>query len=214
MTGTIFGHPNRKPPRESENQKFAGPAAQRRVRSCLKLLFNWFSLIIVPPRGAWASEVPAPSPRHPRAIPAPSPRHSLSKLTFYPPRSFSSFFCRPGGLKKICLPPSVADRLPHTFPDASGAHFGTNFGLENALFLIFCWSRRSSFWGWFFTQCWLRVSSEIRLLRALREKGAYGLRPTKPLDLQDFCMCAAPPATQQGRQQRTINRIEKGSKQT
>ena len=34
------------------------------------------------------------------------------------------------------LPPSVADRLPHTFPDASGVHFGTNFGLKNALLLI------------------------------------------------------------------------------
>ena len=26
---------------------------------------------------------------------------------------------------------SVADRLPHTFPEASGVHFGTNFDLKN-----------------------------------------------------------------------------------
>ena len=29
---------------------------------------------------------------------------------------------------------SVADRLPHTFPEASGVHFGTNFGLKNVHF--------------------------------------------------------------------------------
>ena len=102
--------------------------------SCLKLLLNWLSLIIVPPRGSWASEVPASSPRR-----------SLSKSTRYPPRTFSSFFCRLGGLKKTFLPPSVADRLPHTFPDASGVHFGTSFGLnKNVLLLICFWFRRSS----------------------------------------------------------------------
>ena len=130
--GCLFFWRRAGPPSRS-GLKFAGPAAQRRVRSCLKLLLNRFSLIIVLPRGAWASEVPASSPRHP----APSPRHSLSSLTRYPPRSFSSLFGRPGGLKKSFLPPSVADRLLHTFPDASGVHFGTNFRLKNALLLIF-----------------------------------------------------------------------------
>ena len=46
------------------------------------------------------------------------------------------------------------------------------------------------------------------------KKAHMACDPQKPMDFQDFCMCAAPPATQQGRQQRAINRIEKGSKIT
>ena len=102
-----------------KDEQFAGPAAQRRVRSCLKLLFNWFSLIIVPPQGAWASEVPAPSPRR-----------SLQNRLVTRRGAVLRFFCRPGGLRKSFLPPSVADRLPHTFPEASGVHFGINFALK------------------------------------------------------------------------------------
>ena len=37
------------------------------------------------------------------------------------------------------------------------------------------------------------------------KKAHMACDPQKPMDFQDFCMCAAPPATQQGRQQRTIN---------
>ena len=63
-----------------------------------------------------------------------------------------------------------------------------------------------------FHRCLLRAPSEICLLRALREKGTCGLRPTKTNVFQDFCKCAVAPATQQGRQQRTKYRIEIGPK--
>ena len=32
---------------------------------------------------------------------------------------------------------SVAERRPHTFPEASGVHFGTNFGFKNGHFSYF-----------------------------------------------------------------------------
>ena len=46
------------------------------------------------------------------------------------------------------------------------------------------------------------------------KKGHMACDPQKPMDFQDFCMCAAPPATQQGRQQRTKHSIEKCTKKT
>ena len=63
-----------------------------------------------------------------------------------------------------------------------------------------------------FHRCLLRMPSEICLLRALREKGTFGLRPTKTNGISCFCICAVPPATQQGRQQRTTYSIEIGPK--
>ena len=42
------------------------------------------------------------------------------------------------------------------------------------------------------------------------KKAHMACDPQKLVDVQDVCMCAAPPATQQGRQQRTTNTIENG----
>ena len=123
----------------------------------------------MPPRGAWASEVPAPSPRHPRVIPAPFP----FKLDFLPAEELFFVFCRPGGLKRICLPPSA-----HVSGRLRGPFWG-QFWPQKCSFVVIVLVPSVILLGVFFTQCWLRVSSEIRLLRALREKGAYGLRPTK-----------------------------------
>ena len=69
-----------------------------------------------------------------------------------------------------------------------------------------------SFLELIFHRCLLRVPSEICLLRALREKDTFGLRPTKTMEFHVFCICAVPPATQQGRQQRTTYSIEIGPK--
>ena len=44
------------------------------------------------------------------------------------------------------------------------------------------------------------------------KKAHVACDPQKPMFFQDFCICAAPPATQQGRQQRTKYRIEIGPK--
>ena len=51
-------------------EKFAGPAAQRRVRSWAQLLLHCFSLIIVRPQGAWVSETGFPEPPAKPALPA------------------------------------------------------------------------------------------------------------------------------------------------
>ena len=47
-------------PNTNRGMKFAGPAAQRRVRSCLESLFYRLSLIIVPPPGAGSQQRPPP----------------------------------------------------------------------------------------------------------------------------------------------------------
>ena len=63
--------------------------------SCLESLFNWFSLIIVPPRGAWASQVAASLPRHCRAIPLRNQvdtRRRAPKLIFGAPGASKSNF--------------------------------------------------------------------------------------------------------------------------
>ena len=41
-----------------------------------------------------------------------------------------------GAPQEAFLAASVADRLVHTFLEASGVHFGSHFGLKNALLLI------------------------------------------------------------------------------
>ncbi len=46
-------------------------------------------------------------------------------------------FSRPGGLQDAFLALSVAERRPHTFPEPSGVHFGTNFGFKNGHFSYF-----------------------------------------------------------------------------
>ena len=89
------------------------------------------------------------------------------------------FFHRPGGLQEAFLALSVADRLPHTFPEAFAAHFGCHFGFKKDYCFIVCLVPSGLFSQSFVARCLLRVFSEIRSLRALREKGAYGLRPTK-----------------------------------
>ena len=40
-----------------------------------------------------------------------------------------------GAPQEAFLAASVADRLVHTFLEPSGIHFGSHFGLKNALFL-------------------------------------------------------------------------------
>ena len=40
-----------------------------------------------------------------------------------------------GAPQEAFLAASVADRLPHTFQEASGVHFGTHFGLQKCSFL-------------------------------------------------------------------------------
>ena len=165
-------------------------------------------MIIVPPRGAWASEVPAPSPRHPRAIPAPSPRRFLSKSTRYPLRSFSSCFAAPGALKRHVAPLCCRSSSAHVSGRLRGP-FWDEFSPQKCSFVDhvsgpvghICWGDFSLNVGY---ACPLKFDCFGRC----EKKAHMACDPQKPIEFQDFCMCAAPPATQQGRQQRTINRID------
>ena len=124
--------------------KFAGPSAQRRVRSC-ESCFKSNSLIIVPPQGAWASEVGAPTPRQP-----------LTDLTLYPPWSTKSFL-GPGGSPRALGKRILGSR--NVRAHALGFHlvFGTALGSKYEAFwppkwcFLFscCWSRGFYFWHCF-----------------------------------------------------------------
>ena len=50
-----------------------------------------------------------------------------------------------GAPQEAFLAASVADRLVHTFLEASGVHFGSHFGLKNAVVDLVFWSRGSFF---------------------------------------------------------------------
>ena len=50
--------------------------------------------------------------------------------------SWRVFLCSGSFLHEL-LAASVADRRPHTFPEASGVHFGTKFGFKNHHFQHF-----------------------------------------------------------------------------
>ena len=133
---------------------------------------NRFSLIIVPPRGASASEVGAPSPRHPRVVPLRFPLDT-----------------RRGAPNFICGPPEASKT--HFWPFQLPTVFCTCFWRLPGPFWEPFWPHKRHF-SMFFLIPWgpflksfklvfgLRVSSEIRSLRAWREKGAHALRPTKP----------------------------------
>ena len=63
---------------------------------------------------------PTPTPRQPNAVPTKSLLGSL-------PAAGAADLTR----KPVLNPWRGADRRPHTFPEASGVHFGTNFGFKN-----------------------------------------------------------------------------------
>ena len=153
---------------------------------------------------------PAKSPRHPRAIPASSPRHSLSKLTFYPPRSFFIVFLPPRRPQKdIFAPLCCRSSSAHVSGRLQGP-FWDQFSPQK-------WSFGDLFSGPVGHICWGDFSLNVGYACPLKfdcfgrcEKKAHmACDPQKPIDFQDFCMCAAPPATQQGRQQRTTTNRER-----
>ena len=55
-----------------------------------------------------------------------------------------------GAPKEAFLAASVADRLVHTFLEASGVHFGSHFGFKNALFLTLFSGPVGPFFEFFF----------------------------------------------------------------
>ena len=65
------------------------------------------------------------------------------------------------GVQEAFLAASVADRLPHTFQEASGVHFGSHFGLKKCFF----WTSMLVPWvlilELMFNRFLLRVPSEI-----------------------------------------------------
>ena len=88
----------------------------------------------------------------------------------------------------------------------------SNFGIENDVFCECILASLGICWALVFGRFSLRLSSEIQSFRALREKGADGFRPVKINGFSCFSMFARPPGAQQGRQQRTKDRIEIGPK--
>ena len=72
--------------------KFAGPAAQGRVRSCCDWLFNSISLINGPPQGAWVTYLPYSTPFGKAGIAADDFQIRVFVL-----------FCRPGGVQETFL---------------------------------------------------------------------------------------------------------------
>ena len=88
-------------------------------------MLSWFSLIIVPPRGAWASEVPAPSPRHPRAAPF--------KFDVLPAEELFFIFAASEALKRHFCPPL----LPTVFRTRWGP-FWDQFWLQTFYVVDLC----------------------------------------------------------------------------
>ena len=92
----------------------------QRPEACLILCLNCFksiSLIIVRSQGPRWAKLGVPGYRSGRKI---APKSSGGAL---------------GAPQEAFLAASVADRLVHTFLEASGVHFGSHFGLKNALLL-------------------------------------------------------------------------------
>ena len=126
-------------------EKFAGPAAQGRVRSCSDWLFYLISLINGPPRGAWATYLGY----RPLTDPLPNPlwesrnrRRRLSDTVFaffLPPRRrprdlFARLSCRPssahvsGGLRGPFWEPFWPPKMLFLdiYVGPLGPHFGTD----------------------------------------------------------------------------------------
>ena len=65
-----------------------------------------------------------------------------------------------GAPQEAFLAASVADRLVHTFLEASGVHFGSHFGLKNALLLTLFSGPVGPFFELFFQPIFISVPTE------------------------------------------------------
>ena len=130
-------------------EKFAGPAAQGRVRSCCDWLFNSISLINGPPQGAWVTYLgypPLSAPFHPLPDPLWESRNRRRRLSdtvfafFLPPRRrprdlFARLSRRPssahvsGGLRGPFWEPFWPQKMLFLdiYVGPLGPHFGTDF---------------------------------------------------------------------------------------
>ena len=142
-----------------------------------------------------SGSLPGPSPRVGKSTNnGPKTRQKGSKTV---PRALNTTFHLP--LSHPERPPE-ADLAPTTPQEGSRSPFGTP-GWRNltpggghltplaSKMLVFAHGvpgRVDSFVELIFHRCLLRVPSEICLLRALREKGAFGLRPTKTNGISCF----------------------------
>ena len=116
---------------------------------------------------------------------------------------------RPVVSKRIFWPA----HLPIVFRHVSGGLRGPFWDpFWPAKMLVFgnrCWSRGSSFWNCFsFVFCYA-CTLKFDCFGRCGKKAHMAFDPQKLMDFQHFCICAAPPATQQGRQKRTTHSIEK-----
>ena len=126
---------------ETTTRKFAGPAAQGRVRSCCDWLFNSISLISGPPQGAWVTYLGYPPLTRPPLGKQESPPTTF-RYDFrfvLPPRRrprdlFARLSCRPssahvsGGLRGPFWEPFWPQKMLFLdiYVGPLGPHFGTD----------------------------------------------------------------------------------------
>ena len=125
------------------NRKFAGPAAQGRVRSRCDWLFNLISLINGPPRGAWVTYLgfrpysPLLDPLWEKQESPPTTLRSVFRLFFTAPEASNRPFCA------LELPTVFRTR----FRRPPGSILGAILTSKNVFFGHLCWSLGSSFWS-------------------------------------------------------------------
>ena len=125
----------------------------QRPEACLILCLSCFksiSLIIVRSQGPRWAKLGVQD--NPRMIPG---YRSGRKIA---PKSSGGAL---GAPQEAFLAASVADRLVHTFLEASGVHFGSHFGLKKALLLTLFSGPAGPFFELFFHRYLLRVPPEI-----------------------------------------------------
>jgi hypothetical protein len=92
-----------------------------------------------------------------------------------------------GAPQEAFLAASVADRLVHTFLEASGVHFGSHFGLKNAPFLTLFSGPVSPFFELFFsTDIYYASPLKVDCFGRCQNKAHMACDPQKPMNFQCF----------------------------
>ena len=89
-----------------------------------------------------------------------------------------------GAPQEAFLAASVADRLVHTFLEASGVHIGSHFGLKNALLLTLCSGPVGPFVELFFTDIYYASPLKVDCFGRCQNKAHMACDPQKPMNFQ------------------------------